>query len=245
MKKLLLAAISIAALSTSAFAADMPVKAAAKKVVAVPIYNWSGLYIGGHAGYGWGDADWRLVSATGAVPDRSTTNVSHKPKGAVGGVQIGLNQQLGQWVYGVELSWSAAGIKGTSISTVGAADDNFKTKIDSIFLASGRFGYAWDRTLLYAKGGYANAEIKTSTTDTVGASQGSASVNKRHGGYVLGVGLEYAWIPNWTVGVEYDYISLNKKTHTQVFNGAGGTTVDSVDAKVHEVLARLNYKFGS
>ena len=38
-----------AALSGTAFAADMPVKARAID----PIWNWSGFYVGGHFGYGW------------------------------------------------------------------------------------------------------------------------------------------------------------------------------------------------
>jgi opacity protein-like surface antigen len=60
-RKLLLAGMVLGAGSISpALAADMPVKA---PVAAPPfVSNWSGIYIGGHAGYGIGMSDWHSES---------------------------------------------------------------------------------------------------------------------------------------------------------------------------------------
>src|SRR5258705_3411645 len=54
---LLLGALALGVFSpdTSTFAADLPVKA---KIAPVPYYDWSGVYVGVHAGYGGGMKDW-------------------------------------------------------------------------------------------------------------------------------------------------------------------------------------------
>lgn len=248
MNRLLLAALATSLSVGFASAADMPAKAPGK-AKAVPVafaYNWSGFYIGAHGGGAWGDSDWTLVSVAGAVPDRTVglagANPSHDIDGWLGGVQAGWNYQMQQWVFGIEVSWSGGSIDGTSNSTAGALDDVFTTKVDSIFLASGRLGYAWDRMLLYGKAGFASADVRVATSDTVGVA-GSASSEDRQSGYVLGAGLEHAFAPNWILGAEYNYIDLGDNRHTQTFSGAGGTTVDDVSVKLHTLVARVSYKF--
>ena len=74
-------------LSTTSFAADLQVKA-----VAVPpsVYNWTGLYVGGHVGYGIGMKDWLNAS------------FDYQVDGFLGGGQIGFNQQVGNLVFGIE-----------------------------------------------------------------------------------------------------------------------------------------------
>jgi len=88
-------------------AADMPVKAAPL----VPIYNWSGFYIGGHAGYGWaGQRDVAISPLPqpgfGTLPFNANLNA----KGFLGGAQFGWNWQSGRLVYGVEADLSGTGI---------------------------------------------------------------------------------------------------------------------------------------
>jgi len=53
------AGIAVSAAALPALAADMPTKAPAP--IAAPVYNWTGFYLGAHAGYRWADAD--LTSA--------------------------------------------------------------------------------------------------------------------------------------------------------------------------------------
>jgi outer membrane immunogenic protein len=68
-------------------------------------YNWSGFYVGGHAGYGWGDVnilDFGPVLDGGFTIDRTP----FRANGALAGGQIGFQQQFGHWVAGVELSLS-------------------------------------------------------------------------------------------------------------------------------------------
>src|SRR3954469_16651790 len=76
-----------------AFAADMPLKAPAPAV-----YNWTGPYGGVHAGYGGGVKDWG--------------GINFLAQGAIAGVQFGVNQQIGNFVFGVEVDASWSGMKG-------------------------------------------------------------------------------------------------------------------------------------
>jgi outer membrane immunogenic protein len=126
VKKLALLGAVIAALVfvAPANAADAPIKGPYYK--AEPAFNWTGFYVGGHVGYGWGDLG-------GADVD-----------GFLGGVQVGANWQFAShWVIGVE-----ADIAATDIGTGGIRQD-------WLFTARARLGYAFDRTLLYVTAGIA------------------------------------------------------------------------------------------
>jgi outer membrane immunogenic protein len=77
-----------------------------------PTYNWTGVYVGGHVGYGWAEKQWTLV--TSSIPLTCAQVMafgyncqnSHSPDGFLGGAQAGYNWQYGQWVIGVEGQWS-------------------------------------------------------------------------------------------------------------------------------------------
>ena len=81
----------------------MPVKA---PVQVAAVYNWTGFYFGGHAGYGWNDASATLEGLTNGVPlpanvffNPGTPPVPNsyatKPHGFLGGGQLGFNYQVG------------------------------------------------------------------------------------------------------------------------------------------------------
>ena len=110
--KILAAAAFAGITATSAFAADMAVKA--RPMPVAEIWNWTGFYIGGNAGYSWGRSDNSLQfynTATGAIivpPAGSITGGKFDMNGAIAGGQAGYNWQTGNWVWGVEtdLQWS-------------------------------------------------------------------------------------------------------------------------------------------
>ena len=79
MKKLLLAIVCPMALGVAApaSAADMPVKAAPPPPIA-PIYTWTGLYVGGHAGYSWGRWGGDLTFDPGTGPLAGIFDPSHR-----------------------------------------------------------------------------------------------------------------------------------------------------------------------
>jgi len=70
------------------------------------------------------------------------------------------------------------------------------------------------------------------------------SVSDTRWGATVGVGLEYGFAPNWSVGVEYDHIFMGDRTLNFV-DGAGVlSTVDRVRQDVDLATVRLNYRFG-
>ena len=215
-----------------------------------PPYSWSGLYIGANVGGARADSVWTNTASSAAsatFPDLlAGDRTSQSTSGWIGGGHIGLNHQSGNLVFGLEVSYSGTGLTGKSVSGPGLfsqQDDNFTTKIQSLVLLTGRIGAAWDRALIYGKGGFAWADVKTSIVDTSGPLQGSGSDSARFYGWTVGTGLEYALSNNLIIGAEYDYIRLGSESQR-----LGGTTAlynwDVNLNNIHELTARLSYKFG-
>lgn len=147
MKKFLLGAAAVVALGAPAMAADMPVKAA-PPVTVVDVYSWTGFYIGGNFGAGWGRASYENTANTSFFGDvAGPPGFSHRVKGALGGGQFGYNYQSGNIVFGVEATFDAANIDGSinplrgGLAPLGQ-DDNFTANVRSLFLATGRVGFA-------------------------------------------------------------------------------------------------------
>ncbi len=101
MKQFLLAAaVLTASLSGPALAADLArPRAHAVYGPAVALYNWTGCYVGGNGGGFWARRDWsNPVFGGGGFGDETAS-------GGLGGVQVGCNYQIGQWVLGVQGDW--------------------------------------------------------------------------------------------------------------------------------------------
>ena len=90
--------------ATPVAAADVPIKTPA----AMPYSDWSGFYVGGHAGYGWaGNLDFTISDPNGSIPYAPAQITARGNNGAIGGVQLGYNRQLNsRLVLGVEADWS-------------------------------------------------------------------------------------------------------------------------------------------
>ena len=104
-----------ALLATPAFSADMPLKAAPPTAIAT-VYNWSGFYVGGHVGYGWGDVDATVVTTNGTAFPVGTALATTSMKGILAGGQVGYNFQISQFVLGIEAEGSLSSIDGSSRS---------------------------------------------------------------------------------------------------------------------------------
>lgn len=234
--------LAVAGLGVSAAsAADLRVA----PVRAPLAYDWSGFYIGGNAGYGWGRLDWTDQTSGGLFPDYLPgEGFSNRISGVLGGGQIGFNYQAGTWLIGVEAILDASALKGSQLSDTpfGAGDDNFDARIESLALLTARVGYSFDNLLAYAKAGVALAHVKASISDSAGASKGSGSASAWRAGPTFGVGLEYGLTPQVSVALEYDYFHLRSATYE-----LGGSTANyawDIEARsVNLILAKLNYRF--
>lgn len=102
----------------------------------------------------------------------------------------------------------------------------------------GRIGYAFDRAMVYATGGW--AWTRNDLSLAIPATGIAVSERSTHSGWVLGGGIEWALVDNWTAKVEYQYLALGSA------NYLSGTVVGGldVDADVHTIRIGLNYRFG-
>jgi outer membrane immunogenic protein len=208
MKKCAIALLCGSALFSAAHAADLRPAYKAPSEASAP-FSWTGFYVGGNVGYGWGTAS--FDSAGGSL----------SPKGVNGGVQLGYNYQLGQVVFGLEGDFQFADHKDSISASSAVATETLEGKSDWFSTARGRIGFAFDRFLPYVTGGVAFTHTKV--TDEVTAPGGlfaSASADKTSTGYAIGGGLEYAIDRNWSVKGEYLHLGFGSQTYD--FTSAGG-----------------------
>src|SRR5215475_6844266 len=151
MKTIVLVGVGAALMAIpSANAADLGRSAYKAPPPGVPAFSWTGCYIGGNVGGGWGR---ETASAPTLAPGIS---VSGDTSGVIGGGQIGCNYQFApNWVIGIEGDGSAADIKGDATATVLGITGTARARTDWIASVTGRIGWAADRWLVYAKGGAA------------------------------------------------------------------------------------------
>ena len=200
----------------------------------IAIFTWTGCYIGGHVGFGWGDKTWR-------DPAFSNVEFAHtKPDGALGGGQIGCDYQTGQWVFGIEGQASWADLSASAFDTL-SVDTTATSKIDALGTITGRIGYTWDRSLLYVKGGAAWARDKYSGFDSLGPVY---SASETRWGWTVGGGWEYSFAPNWSFKVEYNFMDFGDKD-TTFTDFTGASFPFRIDQQVQTVLVGINYRFGN
>ena len=193
---------------------------------ALPVaYDWTGFYVGGHVGYGWADKSWSDPFSFGTV--------SHNADGFLGGGQAGFNYQVGQFVFGVEGDMSGSGIKGGA-NVLGA---NFNTNVDWTATLTGRAGIAFDRWLVYGKGGVAWAHDRYSTNFYTFPA--TAELSDTRIGWTAGAGIEYAFAPQWSAKLEYNFMDFGTKS----VSFAPGTATD-IEQQIHALKLGVNYKFG-
>ena len=244
MKKFLLGTIGLLALGmgSPASAADMAVKAPPPAPLPV-IYNWSGFYIGANGGWGQSRNCWDFVNDGVFILGTFAEGCNSRSGGVVGG-QIGYRWQASQWVFGVEAQGDWADLSSQRVSLFDPTL-SLRTKTDGIGLFTGQVGYAWNAALLYIKGGAAVTSNRFSILDNLNFGAELASASSTRWGGVVGVGFEYGFAPNWSVGLEYDHLFMgdaNNSFTSPVF--IAGVVNNRVTQDVDMVTLRLNYRFG-
>lgn len=244
MKKFLLGTIAFSALITAAPAGAADMRAPAYKAPPPPVFTWTGFYIGGHVGGGWGSKDWVNVDAVNGVGTLfpGTFLGKHHVRGGLAGGQVGFNYQVGYWVWGAEFDASWANLEGSNQDIVAFVDIN-NSRVRSVATAAGRLGYAVDRVLGYVKFGGAWAQDKfwVSSIGTPSVERDRATSNRS--GLMAGVGVEYAFAPNWSVKFEYDYLDFGDK-RAAFTTPTGGTYRIDIDQQVNLFKVGINYRFG-
>lgn len=250
MKSLIATAFLGAAAVSPAFAADMPVKA---YPMAPSVYNWSGVYIGANVGVAWDHL--RAVDVTppsgGFFTDlvpAGTEGFDLNKAGVAGGLQLGAQKQWDNFVLGLEATYSLADLNKTITSPYFPASDTETGRVQHLVTGVARVGYAFDRMMVYAKGGYAGGQVKFRARDDVAGVTYEQKLWQN--GFAVGAGFEYALTDSLILGVDYTHLDLGTGTATgpNVLDAGGtGAFPETYDtkARVDMVTARINYKFGA
>ena len=177
---------SLALMSASVFAADLPAKKAPPKIIPAPVQkmsNWTGVYGGLNGGLGFGNFS------------KDGKDVFGNPSGGTLGLTGGFNYQMpSNWVMGLEADLSLGNIKG---SNTGSSEARYLNTF------RGRLGYDMNGTMPYLTAGYAGA--------TTHDENGGSTADNYHNGYALGGGIETVITGAWTAKAEALYLHLEDK----------------------------------
>ena len=198
-----------------------------------PAFDWTGVYGGLNAGYGFGIPDVVSIRSP-AVTGRLSIPGIFKPRGFTGGIQAGYNYQFGSFVFGLEGDLDLGGLRDSIVNTVIAAasqDRLFGTLRSRIGVVS------MERLLVYATAGYAFVQNRYNVSGRVATP--AISNTSIYNGYAAGGGLEYAFTDHLSVKLESIYHSVGKK----VLANANRTASTSATPSLVSVRAGVNYRY--
>jgi outer membrane immunogenic protein len=226
-KSLLIGVCASALLAGSALAADLPVKARPAPIAPIPVFSWTGFYLGANIGGAWSNST-LTDSATGA-------NFSTNNSGFIGGGQFGYNWQFNNnWVLGIEGDIDGTTISKTSngvfVPGIGTLQASLNT--DWVATLAGRIGYTFDHWMFYAKGG--GAWVQDSATLRNLTTGASVSASHTNSGWMAGAGVEWAFAGPWSAKVEYNHIGLDTESVSTL----------NLSRDIDLVKVGVNYRFG-
>ena len=241
IRKLLLSSVTLVVISGTAFAADLPSRRAPPVYIPppIPVFSWTGAYVGAQVGYAFGRDNATLFATNGA----GSAGIGSSPNGIIGGAHVGYNfstQSLPVFsgflgtggVFGIEGDVDGSDYRRTTIFS-----NAFGERIGNTIQGSirGRLGIAVDRALFYATGGAAFASFNTNyVTNGFGEAYSHTRV-----GYTVGGGVEYAITNNFSLRGEYRYSDFGTFTDTLV--GSAGTL--AVRRKETEQRAQVGFSY--
>jgi outer membrane immunogenic protein len=240
MKKILLSCVALAAhIAGPALAADWPVLTPAYETAPPPaVYSWwTGCYVGGNIGGAWSRAEYTLDNAV------AVEHFTFTPVALIGGGQLGCQYQWNSLVFGLEGTYSWANLRQAQPSTLAILPNRERSiGIDQIGTVVAKLGYAWDRTMLYAKGGWAGARLSAGAKNlTTGE---LAEFTDWSNGWTVGVGLEHVPWQNIVIGVEADFYGSLSLDRSGIDNlGVPARFFDS-SAPIWAITLRASYLFG-
>lgn len=218
IKTFLLASAAVLAVAGTASAADIVRPAPARVVAPVPVFSWTGFYVGVQGGGGWSSTE-------------SDSPADFDISGPYIGAHIGADWQFSGLVLGIVADANWSGIHGErNCDCVGGITTQ---DLDWFGTVRGRLGFALGNWMPYITGGWAWGQ---GTRDNSNAS-GSVSVNVS--GWTAGAGAAWAITNHWVASAEYKYLAFGSD-----FYDLPGTGFDpTVSMNTHTVQLGLSYKF--
>ena len=255
--------IGFVALTGSAAAADLPVKAPPSPALAA--YDWSGFYLGGHFGYATGSSHWSATQpgappVTGSLDLFNAYDMFRDTGSDFAGFQAGYNDMLpSRWLLGFEADVSfpsftettphlISGMSTLSSASIGQA--SYAEQVEFSGTLRGRIGYAPNlgasHWLFYATGGLAWSFDQFTRTQVAGMPAGGTAVPgtvenlfmQPRVGWTGGAGAEVALWSNWSARAEYLFVDYGSRS---VSFPLGAQRFDS-NLTLNEFRLGLNYR---
>ena len=248
MKATVLGGAAASLLTISAFAADLGIPPAQPQVV-IPPFTWTSCYAGVQAGGGWGKKNLTdTVGVLSSVPGGfSAANLD--VNGYMVGGQFGCDYQFAPtWVVGIEGAATGGNISktttfATTVTVPGDDTASFRSTTDFLASITGRIGYAFDRWLVYGKGGVALVGDRYHSDDVDGNFFFDATENRI--GWTAGAGVEWAFTPEWSVKLEYNYYGFATKSvnffDTTSAVSAGVVAPVNINQNIQVLLLGVNF----
>jgi outer membrane immunogenic protein len=268
MKNVKLCALTLLSVfaASPTIAADLPVKARPMPE-AVPIFSWSGFYVGLNGGYSWGRSsrDLNFFDPRTGATFATAAGGGRDLDGGVFGGQIGYNWQMSNWVFGIEADAQWSGQQGSTTALCGVAGcflagvpatvgttATLSDKLEWFGTIRGRVGVTFTPTiLLYATGGGAYGSVKTdlglatiTPNGTPIVAAGSTSTDRF--GWTVGGGIEWMFASNWSGKIEYLYMDIGSISNSVVLPTASGLFLGAnVSSRITDNVIRggINYHF--
>src|SRR5262252_7786367 len=266
MKKRVVIAFFATSLTAGAsFAADWPLMGPQLYPSAPRMaVEWTGIYFGVNAGYGWAQGSSTTVFGGGLTGGTTTPFgrgatelgnaglfASSSPLGGIAGGQIGFNWQAGMVVFGAEFDaqWSGQSNAVSLICTppMPGCTATEAVKIRSLTTGRARIGLAFDWLMPYVTVGGALVNARDDLTVNVGGV--SANFQPLSGttlGWTAGAGVDVALSSNWSARLEYLHIRANGITSSVLIPGflGNGTAAETATYRDNIVRVGLNYRIG-
>jgi outer membrane immunogenic protein len=224
-----------------AFAADLPIPVKAPPPPPAPAYlpTWTGCSFGANAGGILGHSTFTRTGKAAGTPLNDNFGSQSPASGAVGG-QLGCDYQAGNWVIGAQGLMDVTFLKGTNAVTAMPAA-TIQDKNPWFATATARVGYTvTPSVLLYGKGGAAFVQDKFAVFPGSTSNFPAETATTNRVGWAAGGGVEWMYMPNVSVFLEYQHLDFGSKSTT--FTGAAA---DVIATKQHfdTAMAGLNFHF--
>ncbi|WP_375464729.1 outer membrane protein [uncultured Methylobacterium sp.] len=272
IRKLLLSTLASAGLVGAASAADLPRRAPPPVFTPVPVFTWTGFYLGVNAGYAFSESDTVRTAGIGALQNNVNNGLRRAAvplpqDGFTGGGQIGYNYQFAPGsgiVVGVEADAQYTDLQRRRTETIfnpafnaNVLTNSYRTELNYLGTVRGRIGYAFDRVLVYGTGGFAYGDVTQSVTfQTAAPITYAGRRSTMETGYAYGGGIEYA-LPTESflnffrasaVTIKGEYLRYDLGSRNLLVGTTGGPGAGYVaQFQTEGSLARagINYKFGT
>ena len=205
-----------------------------------PVFTWTGFYLGGNLGGAWAHRD--VTDSLFGV----NFNNGNNDGVFIGGGQLGFNWQVNYVVLGFE--WDIDGAANNNntgtvfIPRVGVLQLTSNNRWITTLAA--RFGVTNGYWLFYGKAGagWVGSGDFTVTNLTTGTSV-TVSNNNSNSGWLVGAGIEWAFAPNWSAKVEYDFLGLDSRSFAVPAGFFAGDTFTQSNRNIQMLKVGVNYLF--